>query len=43
MKIYHYTTLDNLTLILKNKTIRFKRLDQMDDPCERHFFSTGLN
>lgn len=43
MKIYHYTTLENLVLILKNKTIRFNRLDQMDDQCERNFFSPGLN
>lgn len=31
MKIYHYTTLENLALILKNKTLRFNRLDCVDD------------
>lgn len=31
MKIHHYTTIDNLALILKNKTIRFSRLDGLDD------------
>lgn len=43
MDIYHYTTLENLVLILKNKTIRFNRLDRMDDPCEHRFYSYGLN
>lgn len=43
MEIYHYTTLENLVLILKNKTIRFNRLDRMDDPCEHRFYSYGLN
>ena len=37
MKIYHYTSLENLALILKHKTIRFNRLDRMDDPCEKTF------
>lgn len=31
MRIYHYTTLDSLALILKNQTIRFTRLDKVDD------------
>lgn len=31
MKIYHYTSIETLALILKNKTIRFNRLDQVDD------------
>lgn len=43
MKIYHYTSLDNLALILKNKTIRLNRLDRMDDPCECNFFSYGMH
>ena len=29
--IYHYTTIDTLSLILKNKTLRFNRLDKVDD------------
>lgn len=37
MKIYHYTTIENLALILKHKTIRFNRLDNMEDPCEKTF------
>lgn len=43
MKIYHYTSLDNLALILSHRTLRFNRLDRMDDPCERRFFSIGLD
>ncbi|MGA9212841.1 hypothetical protein [Kaistella sp.] len=33
-KIYHYTDITTLGLILKNKTIRFKRFDSMDDRTE---------
>lgn len=33
MKIYHYTSIETLALIIKNKTIRFNRLDFVDD-CE---------
>lgn len=32
--LYHYTSIDVLSLILKNETIRFRRLDLMDDPNE---------
>lgn len=42
-KIYHYTTIETLALILKHKTIRFNRLDQMDDLCERNYFGAGIN
>lgn len=39
MRIHHYTTVDTLALILKNKTIRFTRLDKVDDleenACEK--------
>ena len=31
VKLYHYTTLDNLALILKHRTLRFNRLDMVDD------------
>ena len=31
MNLYHYTSIDNLALILKNRTIRFSRLDCVDD------------
>lgn len=34
MKIYHYTRIDILALILKNKTIRFNSLYNVDDPRE---------
>lgn len=33
--LYHYTSLQSLALILKNRTIRFARLDVLDDPQER--------
>lgn len=31
MRIYHYTSIETLALILKHKTIRFNRLDLVDD------------
>ena len=31
MRIYHYTNIETLALILKNRTIRFNRLDHVDD------------
>lgn len=37
MKIYHYTSIETLALILKHQTIRFNRLDMMDDYCEKTF------
>lgn len=39
MKLYHYTSVDTLELILKNKTIKFNRLDQVDDLNEGEFTS----
>lgn len=33
-KLYHYTSINNLALILKSKSIRFGRLDQVNDPTE---------
>ncbi len=33
-RIYHYTNLDSLALILKSRTIRFTRLDRVDDVRE---------
>lgn len=39
-KIYHYTSIDTLALILLNKTIRFNRLDQVDDE-EESIFGSG--
>jgi len=32
--LYHYTTLDTLKLIMINQTIRFTRIDLMNDPVE---------
>lgn len=33
--LYHYTSLDTLALILHNRTMRFSRLDKVDDPQEQ--------
>ncbi len=33
--LYHYTSLETLALILRNRTIRFSRLDMVDDPQEQ--------
>lgn len=38
-KIYHYTSIESLALILKNKTIRFSRLDKVDDIEESCYLS----
>ena len=43
MKIYHYTTIETLALILKNKTIRFSRLDTLNDQEEGHITSCGID
>jgi len=42
MKIYHYTSLDTLALILKNRTIKFNRLDRVDDVEEGTIESNGV-
>lgn len=42
MKIYHYTTIETLALILQNKTLRFNRLDQVDDLEEGSVESSGV-
>lgn len=34
-RLYHYTNLETLALILKNRTIRFAPLDKLDDPQEK--------
>lgn len=34
MRIYHYTSIDTLEKVLKNKSIRFNRLDNVDDMME---------
>lgn len=43
MKLYQYTTIEALSLILKNRTIRFSRLDTVDDPDEYQFEKGGIN
>lgn len=42
MKIYHYTNLEALSQILKNRTIRFNRLDKLDDLQEGKTESLGI-
>ena len=42
MKLYHYTNLKTLALILKHRTLRFNRLDKVDD-LEENVKSNGLN
>ena len=42
MRIYHYTNLEALAMILKNKTIRFNRLDKVDDLEEGNAESLGV-
>jgi hypothetical protein len=33
-KLFHYTSINNLALILKSKSFRFGRLDKVNDPTE---------
>lgn len=40
MKIYHYTSIQTLALILKHKKIRFNRLDLVDD-MEESIYGSG--
>lgn len=42
MRIYQYTNIDALAYILKNKTIRFNRLDKVDDIEEGEAESLGV-
>ncbi len=35
MKIYHYTTIDSLAMIMSSRSIKFNRLDKVDDLEER--------
>lgn len=41
-KIYHYTSIDTLALILKKKSIRFNRLDYLNDLEEGEISSNGV-
>src|SRR3990172_1603393 len=38
--LHHYTDIDTLALILKNRAIRFNRLDRVDDVTEGESFTT---
>ena len=42
MRLFHYTSIETLALILKNKTIRFTRLDKVDDPDEYGIKEDGV-
>lgn len=42
MMLYHYTTIESLALILKNKTLLFNRLDCVDDLEEGSVVSSGI-
>lgn len=42
MMIYHYTSIDVLALILKNKMLKFSRLDCVDDLEEGRVESSGI-
>lgn len=35
MKLYHYTTIDSLAMIMSSRSIKFNRLDKVDDMEER--------
>lgn len=39
MKLFHYTTINTLALILDTKSIKFSRLDQLDDKTEAEPFA----
>lgn len=43
MKIYHYTSIDTLALIIRHKAIRFNRLDNVDDYEESCYGSGSAN
>lgn len=40
--LYHYTSIETLALILKNRTIRFNNLQNVDDPEEAETKDLGL-
>lgn len=42
MRLYHYTTIDCLAQILKNRTLRFNRLDRVDDIEEGSISPSGV-
>lgn len=41
--IFHYTSIENLALILKNKSIRFNNLENVDDLNETEFSDENIN
>ena len=42
MRLYHYTTIDSLAQILKHHTLRFNRLDRVDDLEEGFISPAGV-
>jgi Protein of unknown function (DUF2971). len=42
MELYHYTSIESLALILKNRTIRFNRLDRVDDIEEASIYERSI-
>ncbi|PKQ73946.1 DUF2971 domain-containing protein [Aeromonas sobria] len=40
--LHHYTSIETLALILKNRTIRFNRADKVNDPYEAKTSTLGL-
>ena len=42
-RLYHYTTVESLALILKNRTLRLNPLDKMDDLQEAQSQSRQIN
>ena len=43
MRLYHYTTIDSLAQILKHRTLRFNRLDRVDDIEEGAISPAGVH
>lgn len=43
MRLYQYTSLESLSMILSKKQLRFTRLDKVDDMEEGNMISSGLN
>lgn len=40
--LYHYTNVDSLLKILQSQTIRFTRLDLLNDPYEGNFLFSDM-
>lgn len=42
IKLYHYTSIEKLALILQNKTLRFNRIDKVNDPQASEYYQVKL-